>query len=309
MRFNIIGAGRLGTALASALIKQGGVLVAVCNRSLGSAVSAVNKIGMGTAIDDLAALPTADFVFLTTPDDSLSSVVEDLAEFSVLVPGTIVAHCSGVLDSTLLQPLENLGCYVASVHPLKAFRKDGIQSDVFGGCHCVIEGQAFAETQLRLLFEQMGARVSSIHCAKKSVYHAAAVMASNYVVTLANCARTLLHDAGMTQDLSALMIRHLMQSSLDNLEQTMNPADALTGPLSRGDVGTITRHLKAIDAPNIRALYSAAGLATIPLADIDEKTKQVVRSVLLSTICQDMVGFDESYFDNSSMNLKLTGIT
>lgn len=273
MKFNIIGAGRLGKNLALSLMAQGDhQLLAVCNHGFNSAKSAVAELGSGMAVKMLVDLPAVDVTFITTPDDNIASIAKKWAN-----PHGIVVHCSGVLSSDVLTPLKEKGCLVASVHPLKAFRKNLIQSDAFQGCYCVIEGDDEAVQLLTNLFEQMSALVTSILPTKKSTYHAAAVMASNYLVTLAASAMELFIDAGLPEIQAHDMMQRMMQSSLTNIQQTTHMADALTGPLARGDLNTINKHLTAIEAQHIDALYRAAALATLPLTRLDTMTLGALR--------------------------------
>ena len=158
-----------------------------------------------------------------------------------------------------------------------------MRSNAFQDCDCVVEGDDDAVQWLTTCFTQMGAQVVPMHATKKSVYHAAAVMASNYVVTLAGCAVGLLVDAGLTEQQAQPMVLRMMSSSLDNLQQTTHASQALTGPLARGDLNTIINHLQAIKSPCISALYRAAGLATLPLTGLDE-ARLTVLSAQLSDI-------------------------
>ena len=118
---------------------------------------------------------------------------------------------------------------------------------------------------LNKYFTEMGAHIIPIAASNKVAYHAAAVIASNYLVTLAHCSTTLLETIGFDEKTARTLIYQLMQSSMNNLHQTDSPAQALTGPLARGDTRTIQQHLEAIHTPEIQALYRAAGLATLPM--------------------------------------------
>ena len=271
MKFNIIGSGRLGINLALSLIaNENNQLIAICNSSLSSATAAVNLLNAGQAVARLADLPAVKLTLITTPDDQIQAVANELANSGFILPGHVVAHCSGVQRSAILKPLQDKGCLIASIHPLKAFRANHTQHDAFHGIDCVVEGDDLAVQLLSRSFTEMGAHVMPIVAAQKSTYHAAAVMATNYLVTLANCSIDLLLTAGIDELDAHQMIHRMMQSSLTNLQQTNHPAQALTGPLARGDVKTINQHLQAIKPPHIEALYRAAGLATLPLIQVDK---------------------------------------
>ncbi len=279
MNFNLIGAGRLGQNLALCLIHQCDLtLLGICNRTQASAAHAVSTIQSGRALSALTDLSPADFILITTPDDAISSIVKQLAECQQIKPGQVIIHCSGVLSSDILNPLRNKGCFVASVHPLKAFRTHHLQQDALCGCYCVLEGDTKALSLLKPLLAQMGAEIIVASTIKKSTYHAAAVMASNYLVTLAGCAIELFTDSGLTDQQAKIITEHLMQDSLNNLKKTMHPKDALTGPLVRGDIDTVRKHLNGIQSPQINALYRIAAVATQALTPLSQTMIDVLET-------------------------------
>ncbi len=281
MNFNIIGAGRLGKALALALVNSGQAkLKAVCNANFSKAKLAVERLGCGIAVPMLADLPAADLTFITAPDDKIHQLAKLLAEEKIIAPQSIVVHCSGVLSSTALNPLKVLGCQLVSVHPLRAFKLDNLDTAAFQGCDCVIEGEDEAQKVISSLFKQLGARLIPIKQEGKTVYHAAAVIASNYLVTLAGAAIDLLTEAGIDTNLAKEMTTNLMTSSLNNIKQAKNVAEALTGPLQRGDLHTLTKHLQALSQASIKDLYSSAALATLPLTTLSDELKMEVKSLL-----------------------------
>lgn len=281
MRFNVIGAGRLGKNLALSLIHYAHAeLIAITNHHLASAHKAVATIAAGHAVAIVTELPAVDLTLITSPDDTIATVAKALAHNPNLLTGSIVAHCSGVLNCDSLKPLHDKGCLIASIHPLKAFPADYLDVNALHDCHCVIEGDDAAVSVLTSLFTLMGAKIIPISSLKKSTYHAAAVMASNYVVTLADCAIGLLIEAGLSDAQAKTVTLGLMQNSINNMGDTSRVANALTGPLVRGDVNTIDAHLQAIHAPSINALYRAAGLATLPLTQLDGEVLKALQQQL-----------------------------
>jgi predicted short-subunit dehydrogenase-like oxidoreductase (DUF2520 family) len=200
VEFNLIGAGRLGKNIALSLHKhEQGRLIGVCTRDVQTAQSAVSQLGCGVPLSRLSELPAALMTFIVTPDDQIAAVARALAKEQVLLPGSMVAHFSGALGSDVLKPLKSAGCLTASLHPFKAFRANHMSANAFQACDCVLEGDELVVEKLMACFTQMGAHVSVLSAVKKSTYHAAAVMASNYVVTLAACALELLKEAGLPE--------------------------------------------------------------------------------------------------------------
>lgn len=284
MKINIIGAGRLGLSLARALLENNCAKpLTIYNRRLEPALEAIRTWGPGNAVETLADLPLADITLITAPDDAIARIAAQLAQSHLASPGQMVAHCSGVLGSEVLSPLRESGGLIASIHPLRAFRAGNVPFNAFQGCDCVVEGDAQVAQALTTLFTRIGAHVMPIQASKKAVYHAAAVMASNYLITLAGCANTLFHEAGLSDALAQNITNNLMQNSLTNLKETRQASLALTGPLARGDIQTITKHLNAIPSESIRTLYRAAGLATLPLTRLDDHVLHALKKQLKDT--------------------------
>ncbi|MCP0914951.1 DUF2520 domain-containing protein [Legionella sp. 27cVA30] len=279
MNVNIIGAGRLGSSLAKALLKlHPDTVLTLYNRSLAKGEKIIQHLGSGQSVDEFHAMPAASIVFITTPDDAIAVIAETLATQKLIPAGSMVVHCSGVLGSDVLAPLQRQGCHTASVHPLRAFAEE-MQEDAFQNCHCVMEGDAAATAYLSILFKNLGALTLTIHAEKKAIYHAAAVMASNYVVTLADAAIKLLIESDVSEEHARQITHNLLQISLTNLKKSP-PKEALTGPLQRGDLSTIAKHLHALQGSATEKLYRAAALATLPLTPHDAETIARLKSVL-----------------------------
>ena len=280
MRCNIIGAGRLGKNIAYALSTAQIIdLRYVCNRHLDNAIQACQSIGYGTPISSLTELPQVDITWITCNDDSIESIVTFLTQYPILKPESIVVHCSGVLSSSLLAPLRSQGCSIASFHPLKSFRTGYLDANVFRQVDCVLEGDSKAIDWLSHSFSQIGAQLININEDAKIIYHAAATIASNYLVTLAATSEELLIKAGIPPVQSKNMICKLMQGTIDNLKQTQHIADSLTGPLMRGDLKTLELHLNELQNPTLAKLYKAAGLATIPLCRLTKDQVQNIKNL------------------------------
>ena len=279
--FNLIGAGRLGITIANALIKNNlGQLKSVCNQALSSAEFAVKQLGYGKPCATLETLENVQLLLLTVPDDALAHLSQQLADQKRVAAGTIVVHCSGALSSAILKPLAQQGCHIASVHPLKAFAKPMFNRDAFKNCYCALEGDALAVETLSPLFNQLGAQIVPLLPANKALYHTAATIASNYLVTLAATSSQLFEDAGFDTALAKTVTEQLMQSSLENIQQSKDISDALTGPLARGDKNTLQNHLKALQAGPHHDLYRAMALATLVLTRLTDATQEEIKHFL-----------------------------
>jgi predicted short-subunit dehydrogenase-like oxidoreductase (DUF2520 family) len=242
---NIIGAGRVGKTLAK-LWNDAGVLRIqdVQCRSAASAIAAVDFIGAGTPIDNGGALRSADIHLLSVPDDMISQTV-DLLAGHISLEGSIVFHVSGLRTSELLQAARQKGAATASVHPIKSFADPALAAPTFTGTPCGVEGETSALDVLNPLFTAIGGTPVIIDSAHKSLYHAAAVLSSNYIVTLTALAEKCLIASGVPKSKAKNMLMPLLHSTVQNIEE-LGTVHALTGPIVRGDTSTVKTHVDAL---------------------------------------------------------------
>jgi len=276
-----IGAGKVGTALASLLHARGADVVAVSGRTLRSSLDMALSAGLDpkTARNRSDTLRAASIVFLTVPDDAIGPLCAEIAEEGGWRTGQGVVHCSGALPSDVLQPAREAGALVASFHPLQAFASLQAALEHMPGSTFALEGDPELVAQLDALVEALGGTAIHLTADEKTLYHAAAVIASNYTVTLAALASDLLVREGIAPDPNTALhyLLPLLRGTVDNLDVLGLPA-ALTGPLARGDAGTVHRHLESLDktAPDVASLYRHLAHLTLPLAQekgrLDEET-------------------------------------
>lgn len=264
MILNIIGAGHLGQTLGRLfathqLAQIGGIY----NRTKASALDAIRFIGQGTYCSSLAELPHADITLISTPDDSISSVCTSFSTTNESIQaGDIVMHCSGTLSSDYLLSSKDKGCFIASIHPMRSFKQPAISVNEYVGTYCAMEGDDHALAVLGPLFEAIGSKTHVIKKDKKALYHASAVFASNYLITLSQQALDCLNESGVEHDLAMPIIVSIMQSTLTNLAVIQSPKHALTGPVQRGDIATIDQHMAAFTNKQQRELYEILMQAT-----------------------------------------------
>jgi len=268
LSLNIVGAGHVGRVLGR-LFHQRGVftLQDVLTRSIASAEDAVAFIGAGRALAQAADLRPAQVWMLAVGDDQIAPVCAALAA-SGLLEGAIVFHCSGAKASTELQTASEAGARVASVHPVRSFADPAAVAAAFDGTWCGVEGDPDALALLSPACEAIGARLVTIDAAAKTVYHAASVFASNYLVTVLDAALRAYVAAGVPPPVARELARPLASETLANVFKLGAPG-ALSGPIARGDVATVARQHAALqdwDAPTA-ALYAALVDATTALAE------------------------------------------
>ena len=272
---NIIGCGKLGRTLAK-LWQQSEQLhiQGILNSTHQSASEAVNFIGAGTAYNNLGEMPSAAFWLIATPDAQIEPNAKLLAIHPSLNSNSIVFHCSGSLTSEVLsRALGSKTELIASIHPVHSFSSPQHSVQQFSGCHCAYEGQADALLTLQPLFTAIGAQLFPIDAQHKTHYHAASVIACNYLVALLDASLTCFEKAGVSRDQAQQLLLPLVQQTVDNtLERS--PEEALTGPIARGDASTVEKQLEALsDTPTIQQLYQILGRQALDVARKKENGK------------------------------------
>lgn len=264
---NLVGAGHVGRALGRLFAARGAfTLQDVLTRSDSSAHQAVAFIGAGQARAALAQMRAAQVWMLAVGDDAIAPTCEALAQTGQLA-GAVVFHCSGAKASGELQAARAAGAFVASVHPVRSFADPQAVAADFAGTYCGIEGDPQALAVLEPAFEAIGARLVRIDPAAKTVYHAAAVFASNYLVTVLDAALRAYEAAGVPPQVARELARPLATEALANVFR-LGPEAALSGPVARGDMATVARQQQAVtqwDAATGR-LYQALVPPTVDLA-------------------------------------------
>ncbi|CAM4459822.1 MAG: hypothetical protein LEGION0403_FIIPPAGN_01321 [Legionella sp.] len=283
MRFNIIGAGNLGKTIGYLFansIQNKLQIESICNSSLISSDLAVKFIGSGSA-STFDRMSPAEITLISVQDDSIETIAETISEKHRIVPGSIYFHCSGSLTSDALKSLKAKGAFVASIHPMKSFANPELSIKNFDGTYCAIEGDKEALSILEPLFKDIGAFTYQIEKSKKCLYHAAGVFASNYLVTLSKKALECLTESGVENDIAMHIITNIMKGTISNLATTLSPEQSLTGPIKRGDISTIKKHMSSFSDPETQEIYSHLGKETLKLTSHNENVKNSISEVLV----------------------------
>jgi predicted short-subunit dehydrogenase-like oxidoreductase (DUF2520 family) len=275
---SIVGAGRLGTALACALATNGYTIEAVVARTFGHARRAAKLIGtrpLAISSKDLDRLPPSDILFITTPDDAIKDVAAELA--AAIKSGRLkremerrqtALHASGALSSDVLQGLRKRGLTTGSLHPLVSVSEPLQGAQSLSSAFFCVEGDAAAVRVARQIVRALGAQSFSISANDKALYHAAAVMASGHMTALFDLATEMLARCGLNQRRARAVFLPLLKSTLENL-YTSDPAHALTGTFARADTATVRRHLTALCSQKMTdalAAYVTLGRRSLQLA-------------------------------------------
>jgi predicted short-subunit dehydrogenase-like oxidoreductase (DUF2520 family) len=258
LRVGVIGAGRVGAALGVALGRAGHQIVAV---AAVSAASLRRAERMGVPVrpaDEIAA--EADFVLLAVPDDALRPLVTGLATAQVWRAGQLVAHTSGAHGIDVLDAASARGVLPLALHPVMTFTGRAEDVDRLAGASFGVTAPDELRPVAEALVVEMGGEPVWVPEPARPLYHAALTIGSNHLVTLVNDALGVLAAAGVEEP--ARLVAPLLSASLDNVLRLGDAA--LTGPVSRGDVATVQRHLAtlAAAAPQMRPAYVAMALRT-----------------------------------------------
>lgn len=274
LRVGIVGAGRVGSVLGAALQRAGHVVVAV---------SAVSDASVRRAERWLPAAPVrpldevvaeAELVLLTVPDDALRTLVAGLADADVWRAGQLVVHTSGAQGIGVLDPAAARGVLPLALHPAMTFAGRPEDIDRLAGAPWGItapdEFRAVAET----LVLELGGEPVWIPETARPLYHAALAITSNHLVTLVNDALDVLGRAGVGEP--ARLLAPLASASLDNVLRLGDAA--LTGPVARGDVATVARHLAELAAhdPDVERPYRAMARRTAERSGADEQMRETL---------------------------------
>jgi predicted short-subunit dehydrogenase-like oxidoreductase (DUF2520 family) len=286
LRIGIIGAGTVGTALAFRLRLKGYKIAAVASRSYSSALHLVEAIDGGDIYNTLQGVAdNADFIFITTPDDVIATVTNQTGWHR----GQYVVHCSGADSLDVLEPARIIGSQVGSFHPLQTFASIQKAIDNLPGSTFALEADGGLLDILKEMATALDGHWIKLKAGDKAAYHTAAVMSCNYLVTLVKMAADLWDSFGVPREQAIQALLPLLKGTINNIENVGIP-DALTGPIARGDIGTVQIHLNTLEqtAPAMITTYCELGLQTLPVAlakgKIKEYQAQELESILRQTL-------------------------
>jgi predicted short-subunit dehydrogenase-like oxidoreductase (DUF2520 family) len=261
----IIGAGAAGTAIGTALHRAGWPVVAVASRDEGRRERFRALVPTARAFAEAApVLDEAELIILAVPDDAIPALAGELR----LYGGQALVHTSGVLGAEVLEPARAAGTQVGGFHPLVAFADTERAIAAFRGATVAIEGDDQLASLLATMAEALGATAVRLAPGSKAAYHAAAVLSAGGFVALLDAIAELGAAAGLDEEGALAVYGGLIEQTLGNA-RALGIRAALTGPMTRGDVGTLERHLDALArlAPGVLPLYRAAAEREIELAE------------------------------------------
>ena len=278
-KIGFIGAGTVGSVLSEGLARADYPIVSIYSRSPDSAARMVERCAPHAAVapSAQAVADACDMVFITTPDDAISLTAASIS----WQEHHRVVHCSGALSAGCLEPVRKAGGAVGGFHPFQTFVEPDVLllSDVTIG----IEAQDALRDELKEMAAAIDCRWVILSAEDKALYHVSGVLACNYIVTLIQQSVALWESIGIDRADAVQGLMTLLRTTVDNLEE-FGMEESLTGPIARGDSGTVRRHLDQLGtrAPALEEAYRELGILALDIA----KRKGSISEISASAVGQ-----------------------
>lgn len=273
LKYAIIGIGRVGLTFLKVLDEEGFCVSGIVDKNIDELIKKTHFFPKQNCKQNIADLPAVDIIIIAVPDDRIVEVVGELEHvFIEKKPARIVFHTSGLLTSKVLHPLRKYDVAVASCHPVQSFSGDDSDSDNLRNIYCAIEGDESALNIIRVIAERLNNKLIVISQENKPAHHLACTFASNYFNALISVSVEILGTLGLSTEDALKMLSPLVQTTLNNINKS-GLEDAISGPISRGDVETVKEHLKQLSEkfPHYQNLYQNMGQILLSYATIMKK--------------------------------------
>lgn len=279
----IIGAGKVGSVLAKALYKQGYELAGIASRTLESASKLAKEFDVVATTRAADITLYADLILITTPDRCIGQVIEQIVLDGGIRAGQFVLHTSGGVSVDILSPARDVGAFTGSMHPLQSFADAQSSVDAVLNSYFALGGDEKVIELSQAIVRDFGGESFIISDKDRPLYHGAACIVSNYFVSLMHWATQIYTGFGLSPQQAAAALMPLVKGTITNI-QHLGPTEALTGPISRGDVNTIALHLAALENKEEKTLYAELGRYTLGVAlekgSVNETQAKVVKELL-----------------------------
>ncbi|MFI1097843.1 Rossmann-like and DUF2520 domain-containing protein [Streptomyces sp. NPDC020917] len=281
----VVGAGRVGATLTAALALAGHRPAAASGVSDASRRRAEVLLPGVPLVEPAAVLENADLVLLTVPDDALPDLVSGLAETGAVRPGQLLVHTSGRYGTAVLDPALRAGALPLALHPVMTFTGSRVDVQRLNGCTFGVTAPGELRMAAEALVIEMGGEPEWIEESARPLYHAGLAIGANHMVTLVAQSMDLLRAAGVQEP--GRMLGPLLGAALDNALRSGDAA--LTGPVARGDAGTVSAHLEELrrHAPETVASYVAMARATADRALANGMLKAEYAEALLGALADE----------------------
>ena len=286
MKISVIGPGRVGSAIAIGLNQAGYDVVTIAGSSdAQKRDDLAQRVCAEGVYCPIEASIRANVIFLTVADSAIQSVCEQISEAGGFNENSVVVHCSGALGSHALHAAEKKGAKIISAHPLQTFADPKTASASLPGTYWFLEGLTSAQEIIKPVIESLGGNVVVISADHKPLYHAAAVVTSNCLTALIDVATRLYQAVGMSEEDARQAFAPLAKVSLENALEK-GATKALTGPVSRGDISTIQKHLDVLKSQPVlsQEVYKTLGKVTAQIALRDNRINKSVEHEILNLL-------------------------
>jgi predicted short-subunit dehydrogenase-like oxidoreductase (DUF2520 family) len=291
LRISIIGAGKVGTNIGYHIVKSGLPFAGIFSKRSSSAIRAIRAIGKSRVLSSMRELiPASDIIIIAVNDSEIGNVVKEISREQSLerqeqgiggLNKKIFIHTCGSLPSSVLFPLVRFGASVASMHPLQTISSSDSGMQSLKGTSFLIEGGKEAVSAARMIARKTGGKALIIDKKDKCAYHLAAAFLSNYIVSLADMALDVIPDVSLSKRELSKIFSPLIEGTARNLRMHGMP-DALTGPISRGDIATVRKHLEMLkdESSELRTLHRILARRALRIA-VKQKRLSAEKKVLL----------------------------
>lgn len=279
MNIGFIGAGKVGCAFGKYLYDKGFKVKGYFSKSFSSSLKGA-KLVKGKAFNDINFLvKESDIIFITTPDDVIKETSKTIAGLNLSL-NKIFIHMSGALSSSILRDIKDKGGYVYSLHPLQSFADIKTSVKKLSETVFSLEGDDEKKEVIKDMLKKLDNKYFLIDSEKKPIYHASACVLSNYLVTLLDYGFSYLEEIGIDKKEANEAFYPLISVTLENVRK-LGTKKALTGPIKRGDLDTIKKHIESIkkESPELLKTYKVLGLETLKLTG-DEKFSNELKNIL-----------------------------
>lgn len=289
LRVGFIGAGRLGKALAWSLASRGLTVAAVASQRAGSAQALAGRIQRCSVLSPQAVADACDLVFVTTPDAAIAATVAGCRWRD----GVAVVHCSGVTEVDALDAARRDGALTGGFHPMQTFGDPEAAARSLPGCTITIEAPEPLDATLVELADRLQCRVNRLPPGSRARYHAAAGYTSQFINVLFADAAALWSTWGATEAQAVAALLPLARGTLEAIAGA-GIARGMPGPVSRGDLGSIEKHLRALAPMDVERLerYRVLCAATVGIAQkaggIDEALALQFKKLLACSPAREM---------------------
>ncbi len=264
LKIGFIGAGRLAKTLARLCSSRGLSVSAIASRNATHAKVLAAQVSGCSGVSAQRVADTCDLIFITTTDNAIQAIADAIR----WRPGTFVVHCSGATEVDVLHKAVTDGAFIGGFHPLQSFADPDSAMQSLAGCTITIEAEEPGLNEILVkIAERLNCRVNRLPPGARPLYHAAAGYASQFVNVLLKQAAVIWSSWGATENDAIHALMPLVRGTLASIEQ-LGPVASMPGPVSRGDAGSVAKHVNALAAkdPVMLHLYSALCNETVSMA-------------------------------------------